>query len=37
MKNIDAVDMNKLLGLSWAKKYTLIGAIIQSDRKYLLK
>jgi len=31
------MDLDKLFALSWLKKYTIIGAFIQEDKKYLLK
>lgn len=31
------VNYNKLFALSWLKKFTLMGAVLNEDRKYLLK
>lgn len=31
------INYSKIIALSWAKKYTLIGTFIHEDKKYLLK
>lgn len=33
----EQLNYNKLMALSWLKKYTLIGSLFESDKKYLLK
>lgn len=32
-----AINYNKLIALSWLKKFTMLGAVLNEDRKYLLK
>lgn len=32
-----SINYNKLIALSWLKKFTMIGALLNEDRKYLLK
>lgn len=31
------INYNKLIALSWLKKFTLVGALLNEDKKYLLK
>jgi hypothetical protein len=33
----EQLNYNKLIALSWLKKYTLLGSLFESDKKYLLK
>jgi hypothetical protein len=33
----EQVDHNKLIASSWVKKYSIFGAFLQEDKKYLLK
>jgi hypothetical protein len=33
----ESINYNKLLGVSWLKKYTLVGTFLHEDKKYLLK
>ena len=32
-----SINYNKLIALSWLKKFTMLGALLNEDRKYLLK